>query len=138
MMSFELPRDAEGREIPLDTVALFGGNGNVYNIVCWIYTTDFETWSESNTWRAIAENHRALDPELMYLTPPDSWEKLEEDLDRTMGASDAICAYFGDDNRDCVACRLNKESFEAIPYCNSRLAFKDILDRIRKLRGENE
>lgn len=48
-MSFELPRDAEGREIPLDTVALFVGNGNVYNIVRWIYTTDFETWSETNT-----------------------------------------------------------------------------------------
>lgn len=27
-MSIELPKDAEGREIPLDTVVLFGGNGN--------------------------------------------------------------------------------------------------------------
>lgn len=27
-MGVELPKDAEGREIPLDTVVLFGGNSN--------------------------------------------------------------------------------------------------------------
>lgn len=31
-MSIELPKDAEGREIPLDTVALFNRVGNVYSI----------------------------------------------------------------------------------------------------------
>lgn len=78
-MAVELPKDAEGREIPLDTVVLFSRSGEAYDIVRWIYTTDFETWTESNTWRAVSENHRALDPELMYLTPPDSWEQLEKD-----------------------------------------------------------
>lgn len=39
-MSIELPKDAEGREIPLDTVVLFGGNNNAYNITGWIYVTD--------------------------------------------------------------------------------------------------
>lgn len=39
-MSIELPKDAEGREIPLDTVVLFGGNDNAYNITGWIYVTD--------------------------------------------------------------------------------------------------
>lgn len=34
-MSIELPKDAEGREIPLDTVALFNRVGNVYSIVRW-------------------------------------------------------------------------------------------------------
>lgn len=131
-MSVELPKDAEGREVPLDTAALFGGNGNVYNIVRWVYTTGFETWSESNTWRAIAENHRALDPELMYLTPPDSWEKLEEDLDR---AADALnyeaCAYFGKSACDCSSCIADKgETCEGV-------VMHDIADRIRKLRGED-
>ena len=132
-MSVELPKDAEGREIPLDTVALFSGNGNVYNIARWIYTTDFETWSESNTWRAIAENRRALDPEVMYLTPPDSWEKLEEDLS---GAGDAryyeACAYFHRDKDEggCVSCPGGEDG------CG-RIAMRDILDRIRKLRGED-
>lgn len=36
-MSVELPKDAKGREIPLDTVALFNRVGNVYSIVRWTY-----------------------------------------------------------------------------------------------------
>lgn len=127
-MSFELPRDAEGREIPLDTVVLFGGNGNVYNIARWIYTTDFETWSESNTWRAIAENHRALDPELMYLTPPDTWEKLEEDLDRCI-AGDNICLYCSSSGR-CSDC-----ANEPNGACDAKV-LELVMERIKRLRGE--
>lgn len=137
-MSIELPKDATGHEIPLDTVTLFNSYGDAYNIVGWMFDTDFLTYSEwANSWRAFTEHGITLDPEKMYLTPPDSWKKLEEDLRRTIGASDAVCAYFGGDNRDCVACRLNKESFKGIPYCNPCMAFTDILDRIRKLRGED-
>lgn len=130
-MSFELPRDAEGREIPLDTVALFGGNGNVYNIVRWIYTTDFETWSETNTWRAITEKHRALDPELMYLKPPDSWEKLEEDLDRCV-AKGTACMYFSKDGT-CQSCSIR----DTTTGCSPKV-IEDIVSRIRKLRGEDK
>lgn len=131
-MSVELPRDAEGREIPLDTVVLFSRSGEAYNIVRWIYTTDFETWTESNMWRAIDENHRALDPELMYLTPSDSWEKLLEDLGE---AGDAryyeACAYFHRDKDEggCITCPGGEDG------C-ARIAMRDIADRIRKLRGE--
>lgn len=131
-MSIELPKDAEGREIPLDTVVLFGGNGNIYNIVRWIFTTDFETWTEPNMWRAIAENHRALDPELMYLTPPDSWEKLEEDLGRCI-SGDSACRYFAA-SENCEDCRIDKNNEQG--GC-VELVFKDIVRRIRKLRGED-
>lgn len=57
-MSVELPKDAEGCEIPLDTVALFNRDGKAYSIVRWIFTTDFDLsdgWS--NKWRAIRERH---------------------------------------------------------------------------------
>ena len=79
-MSIELPKDAEGREIPLDTVALFNRVGNVYSIVRWTFTTDFDLsdgWS--NKWRAITDRGFALDPALVYLTTPktDTWEKLK-------------------------------------------------------------
>ena len=133
MANIELPKDAEGREIPLDTVALFDSSGDVYNIVRWIYTTDFETWTESNMWRAIAENNRAIDPELMYLTQPDSWEKLLDDLD---AAGDArhqeACAYFNGDKDEycCTSCPAGKDGCVLI-------AMRDIASRIRKLRGED-
>lgn len=80
-MNIELPKDAEGREIPLDTVVLFGGNDNAYNITGWIYVTDFDlNNSMAGQWRALTDKFTRLDPELMYLTPSDSWEKLLEDL----------------------------------------------------------
>lgn len=77
--NIELPKDVEGREIPLDTTKLFGASGNAYNITRWIYTTDFDTSdSAAGQWWAVTDTFRRLDPELMYLTPPDSWEQLEK------------------------------------------------------------
>lgn len=131
-MSVELPKDAEGREIPLDTEVLFDKDGQEIEVSRWQYYPRVG----SGYWNLKSARNKFYRQDEVYLTPPDSWEKLEEDLRRTIGASDAVCAYFGGDNRDCVACRLNKESFKGIPYCNQCLAFTDILDRIRKLRGE--
>lgn len=132
----ELPKDAEGREIPLDTVVLFNRYGEAYNIVRWTFTTDFDLsdgWS--NKWRAITDSGFAIDPELVYLiTTHDSWKKLEQDLSE---AGDAryyeACAYFHRDKDEggCVSCPGGEDG------CG-RIAMRDILDRIRKLRGEGE
>lgn len=132
-MSIELPKDADGREIPLDTVALFNRDGNVYSIVRWTFTTDFDLsdgWS--NKWRAITDRGFALDPALMYLTSPepDTWEKLEDDLDRCIEA-DGPCAY--SPSEECSTCILPRDS-----QCNcDSFALKAIKERIRKLRGED-
>lgn len=136
-MTVELPKDAEGREIPLDTVVLFSRSGEAHNIVRWIYTTDFETWTESNMWRAIDENQRAIDPELMYLTPTDSWEKLEEDVQRSgTGSSSWFCIYAGHGKND-DNCYIDCKFFDSSRPCEEQ-ATEDIVSRIRKLRGEDE
>ncbi len=130
-MSVELPKDAEGREIPLDTEVLFDKDGNEIEVSCYRYYPKVGP----GYWNIRSVRNKYYRQDEVHLNPPDSWEKLEDDLSRTAGASDAMCAYFGDDNRDCVACRLNKDSFKGIPCCDMRLAFTDILSRIRKLRG---
>lgn len=72
-MTIELPKDVEGREIPLDTTKLFGASGDAYNITRWIYTTDFYASNDvAGQWRAATDTFERLDPELMYLTPPDN------------------------------------------------------------------
>ena len=133
-MSIELPRDAEGREIPLDTVALFNRVGNVYSIVRWTFTTDFDLsdgWS--NKWRAITDRGFALDPALVYLTTPDTWEKLEEDLGKIANhQTEVVCPYYDREIKDCEGCKL--EGYD----CSCSHAFlKDVMARIRKLRGED-
>lgn len=61
--NIELPKDVEGREIPLDTTKLFGASGNAYNITRWIYTTDFDTSdSAAGQWWAATDTFRRLDP----------------------------------------------------------------------------
>ena len=136
-MSVELPKDAEGHEIPLDTVVLFDSYGKPVNIRRWAYTTDFylkDSWL--NSWRAINEDLDGLDPEYMYLTPPDSWERLEEDLRRASerNAVTSYCRYFNTTNR-CVNCPIHND--DGCPTHKDERAFGDILDRIRKLSGED-
>jgi hypothetical protein len=139
MANIELPKDAEGREIPLDTEVLYDECGTKVSVKEFLSRTLVE--SQKNSWTIKAQYegnlyYNSFKPKNMHLTQPDSWKRLKEDLRRTIGASDAVCAYFGGDNRDCAACRLDKESFTGIPYCNPCMAFTDILDRIRELRGE--
>lgn len=132
-MSVELPKDAEGREIPLDTVVLFGGNSNAYNITGWIYVTDFDlSNSMAGQWRALTDKFTRLDPELMYLTPSDSWEKLEEDLKRAANSTTyECCAYLGGNGTECASCEANDEN-----TCE-KFVMENIASRIRKLRGED-
>lgn len=68
----------------------------------------------------------------MYLTTPepDTWEKLEDDLDRCIEA-DGLCSYHNPSGV-CFKCIL--ESYG--PCHGDSYALKDIKKRIRKLRGE--
>lgn len=65
----------------------------------------------------------------LYIKPPDSWEKLEKDLDRCIKA-DSLCAYR--QSEECSTCILPRDSQ---CHCDS-LALEAIKERIRKLRGE--
>lgn len=130
----QLPKDAEGREIPLDTKVLYGSGGTARNIVYWVYTVDSDLEKEwGNCWRAVTEAGRKLDPELMYLTEPDSWEKLEEDLGKIANhQTEVVCPYYDREIKDCEGCKL--EGYD----CSCSHAFlKDVMARIRKLRGED-
>lgn len=126
----QLPKDADGREIPLDTKVLYGSGGTARNIVYWVYTVDSDLEKEwGNCWRAVTDAGRKLDAELMYLTEPDSWEKLEEDLDKCV-AEGTACAYFSKDGT-CRSCSLSNITTGCSPK-----VIEDIVSRIRKLRGE--
>lgn len=125
----ELPRDAKGREIPLDVDALYDKNGNRVEVFRWNYVR-----GRDNNWtfnRLLEFVTVPLHPQDYFLTPPDSWEKLEEDLDRCIKA-DSLCAY--GPSEECSTCVLPRDSQ---CHCDS-LALEAIKERIRELRGEGE
>lgn len=89
MTNIELPRDAAGREIPLDTKVLYDGGGNAKEVQAFDYSP------VESVWRVLLLGDFMLFLTYdMYLTPPDSREKLLEDLDNaTKGGDNAECLY---------------------------------------------
>lgn len=128
-MSVELPKDAEGREIPLDTECLYTYKGEKQDVLGFTYYRRKDIWE-------IETDMRIVNSIYLYLTPPDSWERLEEDLRRASerNAVASHCRYFNTTNR-CVNCPIHND--DGCCTHKDERAFGNILDRIRKLRGEN-
>ena len=129
-MTVELPKDAEVREIPLDTALLYGkASGEEYEVVCFNFRPSVRQWRVELKRR---DDLGIYATESFTLSQPDSWEKLLEDLD-VAGDSRCYeaCAYFSRDKDEycCTSCPGGKDDCVLI-------AMRDIASRIRKLRGE--
>lgn len=134
MARIELPKDAEGREIPLDTEVLYDDDGTKVSVKEFLFRTLVESQKTEWTIEAQYEGnmyYNSFKPKNMRITQPDSWEKLEEDLDRCIKA-DSLCAY--SPSEECSTCVLPRDS-----QCNcDSFALEAIKERIRKLRGEDK
>ena len=132
MTDIELPIDAEGHEIPLDTKVLYSEDGKTFNV--HYYTYSVRQTIPQRKWEMVTMNCIVHNVSDLYLTPPDSWEKLLDDLDAAGGARhQGVCDYFNRDKDEycCTSCPGGKDDCVLI-------AMRDIADRIRKLRGEDE
>ena len=135
-MTVELPKDAKGREIPLDVEFLYNANGDSVKPYSFTFRRyDGFCWEM----RLVgAPEDLVYETNSFYITPPDSWEKLEEDLGRVVENKDAFystaCAYMNQFGATCNDCRLHGHNTSS---CTEEM-FKDIASRIRKLRGEGE
>lgn len=121
-MSIELPKDAKGREIPLDTECLYTYKGEKQDVFSFTYHRRKDIWE-------IETDMRTVNSIYLSLTPPDSWKRLEEDLDRCIAENNA-CVYSSTDGT-CQNCGIHGTSGPCTPKM-----FKDIKERIRKLRDE--
>lgn len=130
----QLPRDAEGREIPLDTEVLFDKDGNEIEVSCYRYYPKVGP----GYWNIRSVRNKYYRQDEVHLNPPDSWEKLEEDI-RRIGTDDCtwFCGY-ANENPVENACPDSCKFFKGDEItCRKKLA-DDILSRIRKLRGEDD
>lgn len=125
MTNIELPKDANGCEIPLDTKVLYFKDGSDHKVAKWVLYP-----YEGIRWAVVFDNEVRRDPDVLYLTPPDSWEKLEEDLDKCV-AKGTVCMYFSKDGV-CQSCSIR----DTTTGCSPKV-IEDIVSRIRKLRGED-
>lgn len=129
MKNVELPRDAERKEVPLDTKTLYDEYGNQWDIAKFIYDLSGET--TDSKWTIEYKNGVRRFVSQMHLTQPDSWENLEEDLDRRI-SGDSSCCYFSKSGM-CCDCTIDSSTID----CSSdSLVFNSIKERIHKLRSK--
>ncbi len=138
-----LPKDAEGRDIPLDTKVLYDKD----NTKLTVRSFDFKSDGYNNGWTVFC----TLSPNFMaqpygsqelHLHRPDSWKRLLDDLDNAVkGGDNAECCYMRREGIEvgtqCHGCRLYEQGEDNFTEC-SYLAYADIAARIRKLRGDGE
>lgn len=128
-MAIELPKDAEGREIPLDTKVLYDNEGKRRRVDWYTFYPDEDKWDV-----IFVDSCVRFSTHNLSLTPPDSWEKLEDDLSKIVNhPKKVVCAYFGRERKDCCGCK-----FENCEGSCSHACLEDIITRIRKLRGEGD
>lgn len=124
----DLPKDAEGHEIPSDTTTRYDENGNEYEVYYYKYSVR-QTIPQRKRQVVMMDCivHGVSDP---YLTPPDSRGQLEEDSNRVVEETD-ICMYFSESGT-CLNCAIR----DTRGGCSPKV-LGHILDRIRKSRGED-
>ncbi|MEQ2637033.1 hypothetical protein [Paratractidigestivibacter faecalis] len=118
--SIPAPRDAEGREIPLDTKVMYDSLGNEYEVLAWSYLPNSGGWSMS-----IPHSKTKYVPESLRLAKPDSWESLEEDVMKNP------CEYFGLPDEGCDVCP-GKDSGCLNAYAS------DVVRRAKALAGVSD
>lgn len=122
------PVDAEGGRIPLDTKVLLDAHGECRKVESY----EFSTWSQR--WVVHFDSGPGSYADDCHLTPPDSLEKLADDLDRVADRQDGTaCTYLDRDRRDCEGCEFEHRD------CTCVEAFlRDVAARIRRLGGESK
>lgn len=132
MANIELPKDADGNEVPLDTTVLYDNEGDPYEISHFVYyprcKIPEDAWSivygpDSDFYKRISH---------MHLNPPDSWEKINEDFDRCIQGC-SRCMYY---DKNC-GCRKYAMPINRADDCFS-VALADFQKRIGKLRDEEQ
>ena len=131
-MAVELPKDAEGREIPLDTEILYDETGNEYEVYYCKYPV--RRTIPRHGWQVVIMDYIVHDVSDLYLTSPDSWEKLPEDLKavedygNSSHLDNPTCHYLNMVGKSCGKCK-----FYGRASCIGEMC-ADIAYRIRELR----
>ena len=124
----DLPGDANGRVIPLDTKVPYDGCGNEFTVSR--YRRSVRQRIRERVREAVMSNTSTFYTSRPHITPPDSRGKPGGDLDGCIGESDP-CRYFnkGGGNRpECAGPDGDTCG------CTASVS-KDIEKRIRRLRG---
>ena len=132
LFDIEPPKDANGEVIPLDTETLYGTIGQVFYVTYFHYSPKAREWFVGGGYTG-AKSSWCIETDKFLLTPPDSWDKLIDDLRKAVDSSgySVECCYLDPEDEGCRKCPANGKQCK-------KYAFTDIADRIEKLRGSDD
>lgn len=140
MAIIEMPKDATGRQIPLDTKVLYNDRGVEYEVNRFMFGFDVSTHEAELTAESYGTGDMVyrLPVNSMHLERPDSLKQLAEDLNRVRDAHDergkdyrdTPCDYDRDRGKYCNDCRLHNH--EAGETCFEAM-MDDIVSRVNRL-----
>lgn len=125
------PVDADGNVVPLTTKVMYTNRGQ--KIELREFYLLHSVLSGGFVWRAIRHVGNSVEDlklDFLHLRRPDSWELLEEDVERSKD-QECACAYFGRPPVYCAECPSGGED------CSSFVA-GDIFRRAKALAGRGE
>lgn len=127
-MAIELPRDANGQIIPLDTTMMYRDDRSQFHVTDFFYEAKPDKWFVRNGSMCVETSRLYLDTQ-----EKDSLEKLAADIDRTLNHPNGlVCAYANRKNRECNGCKFSG-------HLSCLKAFtSDISSRVHRLAGDAE
>lgn len=129
------PVDADGNVVPLTTRVMYTNRGQ--KIELGEFYLLHSVLRGGSVWRAIHHTDHGIEDlklSILHLRRPDSWERLEEDVER-YETQECICAYYNGDSRDCDKCKSPAQVHGG--DCLYTIA-NDILRRAKALAGRDE
>lgn len=128
----DLPKDAEGSEIPLDTEVLCDEDGNPHEVARFTYSVN----RNDDKWDVVFTTTIYKNTSMTFLRPPeppDSWEKLEADIESSSHSENACC-YFGHGNDiSCDVCPASSTTASC-----TTCVLQDVMRRAKSLAGRGE
>lgn len=127
-MTIELPRDANGQIIPLDTTMMYRDDRTQFHVTDFFYEAKPDRWFARSGSECVETSRLYLDTH-----EKDSLKKLAADIDRTLNHPDGlVCAYANRKRRECNGCKLSG-------HLSCLKAFtSDISSRVHRMAGDAE
>lgn len=127
------PMDADGEVVPLTTVAMYDDDGKEVRVSRFSLTNDGfkqNRW----TWSVRVMTGFIVNLEDLHIHRPDSWERLEGDVDRIRSdeTDPDECYYFDEKGIECSECPAMGSG-----SC-SRYIARDVMRRAKALAGKGE
>ena len=131
-MAIDLPVDANGMTVPLDTTMMYREGGEQFHVTDFFYEAKPDKWFARNGSRCVVVSTLYLDT-----YEKDSLKQLAADLDRVVkrknGNVPMACAYLNRCDSQCINCKFIHSHVNCI-----YLMLADIAARVHSLCGDAE